>query len=132
MKAGDRIPEWVVESVPAGNMKVMALLLRDPNPIHWDVAAVEALGMGDKSVNQGPTNKAYVINMLLAWLGDPGRLRSLSVRFQANVFAGDRVIAGGEVTGLRDERGERLADCEVWLDRDDGTRVVQGTAVVLA
>lgn len=132
MKVGDRIPEWVVESVPAENMKVMALLLRDPNPIHWDVAAVKALGMGDKPVNQGPSNKAYIINMLLVWLGDAGRLRSVHVRFQANVFAGDRVIAGGVVTGLRDEGGDRLADCEVWLDRDDGTRVVQGTAVVLA
>ena len=26
--------------------------------------------------------------------------------------------------------GERRATCEVWLDRDDGTRTVAGTAVV--
>ena len=132
MNVGDRIPDWVVESVPEHNMKVMALLLRDPNPIHWDAAAVRDLGMGSRPINQGPNNQAYVVNMLLAWLGDPGRLRSIRVRFQANVFAADRVIAGGIVTTLREERGVRVADCDVWLDRGDGTRAMQGTAVVLA
>ncbi len=130
MDVGDRIPDWVLDPVPDGAMKVMALLLADPNPIHWDVAAVEALGMGDRPINQGPSNEAYVVNMLLAWLGDPGRLRSITVRFQANVFAGDRVVAGGVVTGVRDEGGVPVADCEVWLDRGDGTRALAGTAVV--
>jgi acyl dehydratase len=130
MKVGDVIPEWTVDSVPAEKMKTMALLLRDPNPIHWDIEALRRLGMGDRPVNQGPTNEAYVINMLLSWLGDPGRLKSIRVRFVANVLAGDRVIAGGKVTMLRHDDGLQVADCEVWLDRDDGSRLLGGTAVV--
>ena len=131
MKIGDVIPSWTVESVPAEKMKTMALLLRDPNPIHWDVDAVRALGMGDRPINQGPTNQAYIVNMLLTWLGDPARLRSMHVRFIANVFGADRVVAGGEVTALRDEAGVPVADCDVWLDRDDGSRLMEGTIVVV-
>ena len=56
----------------------------------------------------------------------------MTVRFMANVLAGDRVVAGGVVTALRDEDGVTVADCEVWLERDDGTRAMQGTAVVSA
>ena len=130
MMVGDVIPDWTVDSVPAEKMKTMALLLRDPNPIHWDIDAVRRLGMGDKVINQGPTNQAYVINMLLSWLGDPVRLKSIRVRFVANVLAGDRVIAGGRVTTLRTDGGVPVADCEVWLDRDDGSRLMTGTAVV--
>jgi hypothetical protein len=26
--------------------------------------------------------------------------------------------------------GEHLADCDVWLDRQDGTRAISGTATV--
>jgi acyl dehydratase len=130
MMVGDVIPDWTVESVPAEKMKTMALLLRDPNPIHWDIDAVRRLGMGDKVINQGPTNQAYVINMLLSWLGDPARLKSIRVRFVATVLAGDRVIAGGRVTTLRSDGGVQVADCEVWLDRDDGSRLMGGTAVV--
>jgi acyl dehydratase len=110
-------------------MKVFAAIARDPNPIHWDPREVAQRGLGERVINQGPTNLGYVINMLLAWTG-AASLRSLTVRFTANVFGGDRVEAGGRVTALREEEGERLADCEVWLDRDDGTRTVAGTATV--
>ena len=131
MKVGDVIPSWTVESVPVEKMKTMALLLRDPNPIHWDVEAVRALGMGDRPINQGPTNQAYIVNMLLSWLGDPARLTSMRVRFIANVFGDDRVIAGGDVTALRTEAGVPVADCDVWLERDDGSRLLEGTVVVV-
>ncbi|MBM3679280.1 MAG: hypothetical protein FJW96_15620 [Actinobacteria bacterium] len=67
--------------------------------------------------------------MLVAWAG-PASLRDLRVRFTANVFDGDAVVAGGVVTAVREEAGERLAECEVWLDRADGTRTVAGTAIV--
>ena len=61
---GDALSERVIESVDAEKMKTMALLLRDPNPIHWDVGSVRELGMGDRPVNQGPNNMAYLGGML--------------------------------------------------------------------
>ncbi|GIU93457.1 MAG: hypothetical protein KatS3mg011_2363 [Acidimicrobiia bacterium] len=129
---GTEIPPWHVAAVPAEKMKVMALILSDPNPIHWDVEAVRRLGLGESPINQGPTNQAYVINALLAWLGDPTRLRSLQVRFQANVYAGEAVTAGGRVEQVRQVDGERLAYCRVWLRKGDGTEALAGTAVVRA
>ena len=127
---GTELPPFVVDPVPVEAMKTVAALLRDPNPIHFDAGAVAALGMGDRPVNQGPTNMAYVCNMLTAWTGDPGSVRRLQVRFLGNVFAGDRVIAGGVVTGIREEGGNRLADLDVWLERSPEDRVLAGTATV--
>ena len=128
--SGSTLPPFVVESVSVEKMKTMALLLRDPNRIHWDVEAVRELGMGDRPINQGPTNMAYVVNMLINWLGDPSLLRSIEVRFLDNVFAGERAQAGGVVTDVRVEGGETVAECEVWLEAE-GRRVLQGTASVL-
>ncbi len=125
-RVGEKLPEWVVDTVSAERMKTMALILSDPNPIHWNVEAVRRLGLGERPVNQGPTNAAYVVNMLTEWAGDPRRLRSLRVRFLGNVFADDRVVAGGEVTEVDDTGGETI---DVWLDRDGG-RVLSGTATV--
>jgi acyl dehydratase len=131
VQAGTQIPVRVVERVGGAEMKTMAALLQDPNPIHWDPAATRALGMGERVVNQGPINMAYVMNALLSWAGDdPSRLRAITLRFMANVFEGDRVEAGGTVTGVRDVNGERLADCDVWLDVTGGSRALAGTAVV--
>jgi acyl dehydratase len=128
-QVGAEIRAWTLERVNPEKMKIFAAIARDPNPIHWDASEVAKRGLGERVINQGPTNLGYVVNMLLSWAG-PDALRSLTVRFTSNVFGGDRVVAGGVVTGLREENGEQLADCDVWLDRDDGTRTVAGTATV--
>jgi acyl dehydratase len=130
IEPGTEVPPFVVESVPVEAMKTVAALLHDPNPIHFDLEAVGALGMGDRQVNQGPTNMAYVVNALTAWTGDPGSVRRLQVRFLGNVFAGDRVSAGGVVTGIHEDGGRRLADLDVWLERSPDDRVLAGTATV--
>ena len=86
-------------------MGLLAAILRDPNPIHWDRAEVAARGLGDRLINQGPINVAYVCNAIAAWAG-PTALRSLTVRFTANVFDGDEVVAGGTVTAVDEAGGD--------------------------
>jgi len=131
IELGVEIPAFVVD-VADERMKTVAALLNDSNPIHWDVESVRRLGMGDRPVNQGPNNLAYVANALIAWAGgDPGAVRRLQVRFLGNVFGGERVTARGVVTGVRREGGVALADLDVWLERAEDDRVLDGTATVV-
>lgn len=129
---GMRIPPWRTGPVSAAEMRIMALFLQDPNPIHYDAAAVRALGRGTSEINQGPTNIAYLINALLSFGGTgTDALRRLSVRLEANSYAGDHLEAGGRVTGMSSDRdGATLAFCDVWLDRADGARLISGTSCV--
>ncbi|CND74828.1 MaoC-like dehydratase [Mycobacterium tuberculosis] len=129
-RIGDELPPRDIRSVDAEKMKTMAALLSDANPIHWDVEAVRAAGLGDRPINQGPTNMAYVMDMLSSWAGGPDRLRRIRLRFTGNVFAGDHVRATGTVTGVRDEDGATVADCDVRLDVVGGGTVLSGTASV--
>lgn len=131
-RAGDALPDWELDRVDPEKMKLLAALLRDPNPIHLDPDAVRRNGLGERLVNQGPTNLGYVQNMLLAWAGGADRIRGMSMRFAANVFAGDRVVAGGRVVTVADG----LAECEVWLDafrpgEPAPVRALTGTASVV-
>ena len=129
VSVGTPVPPWSHGPVDPEKMKIFAAIARDPNPIHWDRKEVAARGLGERLINQGPSNLGYVVNMLLAWTGADSLL-DLQARFTANVLDGDSVVAGGVVTGVREVDGERLADCEVWLDRGDGVRAVAGTAIV--
>ena len=131
MKAevGDRIPEWTLDCVTPERMRTVAAIFRDPNPVHWDREFSERVGLAGRVVNQSPVNLGYVVNMLLAWTG-PTSLRRLRVEFPAPVLDGDRVTACGVVKAIRSQGGRTLAECEVWLDRQDGQRAVQGTAIV--
>jgi acyl dehydratase len=129
VEVGDEIPPWRLARVTPERMMLLAAVLRDPNPIHWDRSEVARRGLGDRLINQGPTNVGYVCNALAAWAG-PSALRSLTVRFTSNVFDDDEVVAGGRVTHVDDRGDEVLATCDVWLERGDGTRAVEGTATV--
>ena len=125
MNPGDSLAPLVVDAVGAEKMKILAAILRDPNMIHIDRDLIRSRELGDKLINQGPTNLGYVTNMLEANFG-PGSIARLTIRFGSNVFEDDTVTAAGTVT----EVGDGLVTCEVWLDRQDGTRAVEGTAIV--
>ena len=131
---GDSIPPWAMESVSAARMRTMAAILRDPNPVHWDARVVKELGYGERVINQGPLGLSYMVNMLHAWMG-PESIRRLIMRFPQAVLDGDRVIAQGRVTAIRDnpEAGAtmRLADCDIWLERDGTKPPLEGHATVI-
>jgi acyl dehydratase len=122
---GESIGPWRFDAVTPEAMAEMAVVLDDPNPIHLDAELVASLGMGDREVNQGPSNVGYVLNMLReAWPN--GTLEELEVRFLANVFAGDAVVAAGEVEAFTDGR----VTCAVWLDVENGERALSGRATL--
>lgn len=130
MAVGESLPNLRIESVSAEKMRQLAAVLRDPNPIHLDPAAVAKLGLGDRVINQGPANLAYIINMLHAAFPE-SKLLQLDARFLANVFGGDAVEAGGRVTSLTHEpRGTRVS-CETWLNVDGRGPAVTATASLL-
>jgi 3-hydroxybutyryl-CoA dehydratase len=116
MRIGDSLPTLFHRVDPAA-MAELATILRDPNPIHLSAEAAQAAGLGDRVINQGPANLAYIINMLSAAF--PGhRLDRLESRYLANVHGGDLVEAGGTVTGIN---GEAI-ECEAWLQMEAGEK----------
>jgi len=131
-RVGDAIPEWVMASVCPQRMRTMAAILRDPNPIHWDRDAVAALplALGRRTINQGPLGLSYLINMLHAWAG-PASIRRIVMRFPNVVLDGERVIARGRITALREEQGRQLADCDIWLEHEERGVLLEGTATVV-
>jgi 3-hydroxybutyryl-CoA dehydratase len=129
LAAGSGLRPWKIDHVDPEKMKIFAVVLADPNPIHLDPEAVKAAGLGDRVVNQGPASFGYVLNMLRDAAPD-ATIRDLNVRLTANVFGGDTVTAGGEVESVEDRDGERLVTCRVWLDVEGGRRALQGTATL--
>ena len=129
VKAGDVIPEWLMPSVRPERMRTMAAILRDPNPVHWDRNACDALGFGQRVINQGPLGLSYMVNMLHAWAGQ-GALTRLVMTFPKVVLDEDRITACGAVTAVREVDGQRFADCDIWLEREPGDRPLVGTATV--
>ncbi len=125
-KVGDALPPFVIESVSPEGMKAWAVFLADPNPIHLDVEVVKAKGLGDRVINQGPINVAYMMNMLMAAF--PGAtIEAMDSRFLDNVYGGDKVRASGTITAIE---GNRIS-CEFALDAEGRGTVNSGTATII-
>jgi acyl dehydratase len=130
LAVGDSLPEFRIESISAEAMKTMAVILDDPNVIHLDPEAVRSLGLGDRVINQGPSNSGYVMNMLLAAF--PGaEIRRFTARFLSNVLAEDSVVAGGTVERLEPTDEGTLVHCSTWLRVNEGHNALAAQAVVL-
>jgi acyl dehydratase len=129
VSVGDKIPDWVMESVSAARMRTMAAILRDPNPVHWDRDTNEKIGFGRRTINQGPLGLSYMVNMLHAWAG-PGCLKRLYMTFPLVVLDEDHITAQGVVTAVREENGVQYADCDVWLTRNETEHPLVGKATV--
>jgi acyl dehydratase len=127
LSEGQALEPFVVESVDPGPMKTMAVLLRDPNPIHWDVAVLGRLGLGDRPINQGPINVGYLMELAGRAAGGAANVRRFDCRFLGNVFAGDRVTCSGTVTAVDADAG--TAELELSAEVD-GRAVLSATATI--
>ena len=127
---GESLPALTIESVSAKAMAELAVILRDPNPIHLDREAVRAAGLGERRINQGPANMAYVMNMLAEALPD-AELKSMSIAFTANVCEDDHVTARADVTEITETDTGTAVDCSFQLDVRDGRSALKGTARLL-
>ncbi len=129
MNVGDTLRPFRIASVSPEGMKAWAKFLHDPNPIHLDPVMVKAKGLGDRVINQGPANLAYLINMLQSAIPN-GFIESLEVRYVDNVFGGEAVEAGGTVKDVSAHGSKRRISCDVWLRADARGAVLTGTATV--
>lgn len=100
----------------------------DQNPIHQDDEIARMVGLPGV-IAHGMLDFGLLASAITAWLGDPGRLRELSVRFSAMVQPGDTVTARGRVVEV--DESSRSAVLEVWMENQRGERVLNhGRAVV--
>ena len=125
---GDTLPSFVITATPE-SMKIWAVILHDPNPIHLDPEVVRAKGLGDRVINQGPTNVAYIMNALHAAFPG-GAIEMCDVRFLDNVYGGEVVEASGKITDIGEADGVRRTECDVWLKATGRDLVLSGRAIV--
>lgn len=73
---------------------------------------------------------AYLHNALRDWMGDDGRIVSLSCQFRGANTKGMTLTVTGTVTGVREEDGTRLVDLDLAVKDQEGRTLTPATATV--
>jgi acyl dehydratase len=94
----------------------------DFNPIHLDPSVAEIAGLGGVILH-GMCTMAWAVEAATKYLGDPGKLRRVKVRFSRPVSIDDTISFDGKVVSL--ERGRLVA--EILAKNQRGEEVLKGT-----
>lgn len=127
LKAGGTVTTVLVEDLKRTQIVQYAGASGDYNPVHTDeVFVTKAAGyptvFAHGMLTMGMTGRA-----LTDFVGD-GRLTRYGVRFVNQVWPGDTLTATVEVSAVREEDGQHLADLTVTTVNQDGNPVLTGTA----
>jgi hypothetical protein len=99
-------------------------------PMHMDDDAGRPAGNAS-AFGMGSLLLAYVHAALRQWVGDNGRIVSVTIQYRAPNLRGLRTIVGGTVVAVREEDGETVAHLEIWAKSGEGTLMAPGTATVV-
>lgn len=121
MSAPEILPPLTIDPVAAEPMALWADALNDANPIHSDRAAADALGFGPHTVNPGPLNLTYALNLVLSAMPNQD-IASIEARFLGNLLSEQGIAATGTIDG-------DVADLAV-MRIEDGRPVVLATATL--
>jgi acyl dehydratase len=100
-------------------------------PIHMDDEAGRAAGNDTGAFGMGNLRFSYLVNMLHAWVGDDGDVRSLTVKYRAINQKHDELRCIGEVIGKEVADGEHLVHLRVDVLDGEGRSTTPGEATVV-
>ena len=113
-KKGDSLENWSF-TVTQENMNLWAEILEDPNPIHLDVNSVKLLGLGEKTINQGHANIAYIINAINHNFPD-SEIIKLNNKMTDSILEGDKITVSGQINNIIEESNKLIINCQLQLN----------------
>ncbi len=127
LKVGDTTSQVLVEDLTRTQIVQYAGASGDYNPVHSDEKFVTEVAGYPTVFAHGMLTMGMTGRVLTDWVGD-GRLTDYGVRFVNQVWPGDTLTATAEITDIRTEDGEQLADLTITTVNQDDTPVLTGTA----
>lgn len=96
----------------------------DYNPIHTDPEVARAAGLGGV-ILQGLCTLGWAVETVAVFVGDPGKIRRVRVRFSKPVVPEDTITFQGKVTAVAEGR----LTAEVSATNQRGEPVLKGAVI---
>ena len=129
VQVGAELPPLTKEAITRDHLKAYGAASGDPNPMHTDEEFARNAGYRGVFAH-GMLSMGWLGQFLVQAGGSPESVRKFRTRFAKLTWPGDVISCRGRVTGVRDEDGTRLVDCEIWTEDQTGERKVTGTATL--
>ena len=123
IKVGDELPALRKE-ISMARMMAYGASTWDFIRIHYDADFVREKGFKGPFLD-GQMLGGFLAQQVQDWAGPRAFLRKLGFQNRVMVFPGDTVTGHGVVTATRIDGKEALVECDLWMENQDGDKVVQ-------
>ena len=129
IKVGDEIPA-LEKPITSVGMVMYAAATWDFHRYHHDHEFTKKMGF-DRPFVDGQELGAYLAQVVVGWAGLDATLKRLKYRFAEFVHAGDTLTCKGNVSDKSEVDGEKIVECDMWIENQEGVRVLdQGKAIL--
>ena len=97
--------------------------------LHYDKDFAISKGLPGVIVH-GMLMASFLGQLVTDWIGEEETSKKLRANYLAIVYPGRDMFCKGTVTQKYTENGKNLAACDIWLEYENGEKVVAGGAVV--
>ena len=101
----------------------------DWHPFHVDEEYARKFGL-PHVVHHGLLDCGLLCQLMTDWIGLRGKLKKLRSEYRRPNFPNEMHTCKGRVTRKYVQDGDHLVDCEIWIEKGDGTVSTPGTATV--
>ena len=137
VEAGSALEPLVKEPLIQARTMMVAAVLGGFAPTHIDCATAKAWLNWDGAYAYAPELIYPLSQLMTDWIGTEGTLKKLSAYVKAPAYVKDGVVevgdvltAKGTVTKKYVKDDENYVECKLWVEKQDGTVCVDGSAMV--
>jgi len=128
MVESGQVRTQTLEAVTRADIARYAGASGDFNPIHIDEEFAKNAGFPSVFA-MGMLTSGFLTTLLTDWFG-VAAVRTFSTRFTGRVWPGDELTLGARVTAITASDDGDLVDLELWVENQDGQKVIAGSARV--
>ncbi|MHA1210484.1 MAG: MaoC family dehydratase [Candidatus Freyarchaeota archaeon] len=126
---GDEVPPLRVK-MDRKKYSEYSRMVKEINPLHFDESYAKSLGFRTIVV-AGVYTYSFIPKMFADWLKDPNCVKRVEIRYISPVYIGDEIVNRGVVKRKRVQNGEKILECEFWVENQEGRRVTEGKAEII-
>ena len=128
LRVGQELPP-VSHLVTRRNILLYGKMVGGFNPVHEDEDVAEELGF-EHIIAHGVMHLNYITQVLCDFAGHPEAIKKIDVNFLKPVYPGEEITARALIESIDIRRESAIVTCTVWSQKGDGTRVIDGSAVL--
>jgi len=104
-------------------------LVGEINPLHFDEDYARKIGFKDIVV-AGVYTFSFIPKMVTDRTGQPGKIRSIELRYENPVYIGEEVVYRGRPVGEYVSEGVKFVEYGIEAENVGGTRLISATVTV--